>query len=93
MSIFEGLGLGEFGLEGFGLESLGNSWLAIAALLFFLPKLVGLALAGLLLFAERIPGFDQLWGGRAKALKCQFDQKLKGNFQRVSQPLAKLLRR
>lgn len=93
MSIFEGLGLGEFGLEGFGWEALGAPWLAIAALLFVLPKLVGLSVAALLLFAERIPGFERLWGGRAKALKTQLDQKLKGNVQRLAQPLAKLLRR
>ena len=80
MSIFEGIGL-----EGLGLEALGLEWWAIAALLFVLPKVFVVLLALLFMFAEKIPGFDTLAGGRVKAFKERINQQLLGNVQKIRQ--------
>jgi len=80
LSIFEGIGL-----EGLGLEALGLEWWAIAAFLFILPKALTVLLALLLVFAERIPGFDTFAGGRAKAAKERLSQYLSANAQKVMQ--------
>lgn len=80
MSIFEGIGL-----EGLGLEALGLEWWAIAALLFVLPKVFALLLALLLVFAEKIPGFDTFAGGRPKAFKDRLNRELMANVEKLMQ--------